>query len=1091
MSFDIQKFLRSLKEFDAISISSGKYSDPNITDLNSDLLDKNKRIKVSISRIFSQILSEISNFSSAMNSSISDISISEEFMVEGDKRYTLSTWSGYGHIINSDIQNCLDSLTKLINPESSSLSHFDFTDKISSIIYSGLFGKELNVSEFTYVDEDGNNLFGDFNKIFGYSESYKWQILVDGYRWVDIKNPDGSTYSLNYLEIDERFIGSKVRVIISYPNTSNQTINEFDYPEVGKTLSISPSLSGLSFLSNLKNIKSYPNDLYLRYSDGVSFLEPDLFSEKSKYQESFSDDSLFLSDYSKGISASIKDIGVLLDNIIGNCDEFGRYSEYEGLGNIKGQIYNLKKVFKSEYIDIFSNKINSELLKITSFSNSGSQELFLNVSSSLIELSNNIDILASSLIKSGYKNKEIINDKSYIYGANTRDEIVSQLKKLGFDSQQINIVLSSKDLSCSFVFLSDDIDEKDIYSYFKGGRLAEYIFYLGGEYAISETLKFFISKENISNLFILLDKLQKNTDYKLSENRYVYGNILGSFISLFPEAIDYTMGPDYKKYQKEIVESLINSGVISRSSADLLELVSKKISDPLIDIDFNKLQSSSLALREFLSLLSPALNDLSDKYKNSKFLNSINGLSAKELNILLNNTGGKRSYELSGFLEGIEGGRYQSLVSGFLHAVLLPKTSPALLPANRRKFILGKNKSNASLEELILLIRNVSSSLKNLANFILNTSSDRVNFVFKPKLLTSTIYSINKDIIYTIDNISNRDNFSFISNLQSLADAEKPGTGNSPEIDSSQKRGVLTPPQSRQIESLLGKGTNTSVITSNPVSYDEKIILQKDILSRWVKLDLESLNSLNSIYTNERGSYNTDFKTSQEFESIKQTLTELINQSFINSEKSQYLNIIAPISVNKVKLDNVDICSKLGKTVEVCKKEYESKSKVSSSFGKTLKPSSIPIERPLGTLSEQYYVYSNSPGPKLLESLSNGRIKAYEFDSPSNTEYTNSIDVLPSISFKKGFEFNRILNKEERQIISGLFDLSNNHLYVKKYSKYAKASIDDCRLLSDPIERQLCSNYIKCVKFKSTNNNRYLSYCPESTPGGRYKLYES
>ena len=53
-------------------------------------------------------------------------------------------------------------------------------------------------------------------------------------------------------------------------------------------------------------------------------------------------------------SSKVKKIETLLDGIIVDCDSFGRYQGYEGLGNIKGQINNLRKIFKTEYLDSFS-----------------------------------------------------------------------------------------------------------------------------------------------------------------------------------------------------------------------------------------------------------------------------------------------------------------------------------------------------------------------------------------------------------------------------------------------------------------------------------------------------------------------------------------------------------------------------------------------------------------------------------------------------------------------------------------------------------------------------------------------------------------
>lgn len=1090
-SFDIQKFLRSLKEFDAIPESKAAYTSAEIETIDSILLDKNKRIKVGLSRIFSQILSEISNYSIAMNSSISDTKIEDEFKIDGDERFTPSTWGGRGDKINKDIQSCLDSLSKLLNPNFSALSHFEFSDNISSIIYSELFGKEFIAPSFVFLDEDGKNTFGNFNKLFGFEiESVIWQFSRDGLYWTTIEK-NSNIFDTSKIAVPQGEQKLKVRSITKYTNTDNSIIKEYTYLD-GDILSPDKYLAGLSFLSFFEKSKNYPKKLYKEYMDGIVFNPPDLFSQASSYVESFSDDSKYLSEFSIGLAEQVDKIKIILKNIELNCDDFGRYPGYEGLGNIKGQIQNLLKIFKPEYLYIFADKITSELLKITSFSNSGSQEILSNLSESLLKIASDLDSLCSSLKRIGTKDGEKIIDRSYLYGANTRDEVVSQLKTLGFNNQQINTILSSKDLSCSFVFLYDELDENDIYSYFKGGRLAEYIFYLGGEEAISETLEFFISKSDIKYFLQLLDKLQKSKDFTISKNRYIYGNILGCFISIFPEAINYLIGPDYKKYQTEIITDLISGGKITRTSSDILELVSKKISDPLEDISFNQALSNSIIIKEFINLLSPAIEDLRDKYKNSNFLSSIDGLSSKELNIILNKTGGRRSYELSGFLSGIEGGRYQSLISGLIHSVLLPKTAPALLPANRRISILGQNKTDVSLEELIFNINSFSIGFKELCSYLINASSGVINnSQIEPEILKSTIYSINKDISFSIDNLSNQNNPEFIIKLRQSLDSEIPGIGGSKEIDSSQKRGVLTPSQSREIESLLGKSISSETYLPKEVTYDDKFFITRDLLSKWIKLDLDSSTFLNGIYDVEKGPIKAINQTNSEFENIKNKLTEYINEGFISSEKTDYLNNNISSKVSKIEINQIEICSKLGKSRDTCISEYANKSKVSSNFGSTLKPSSIPIERPLNVVAESYAEYSNSPGPKMIEELSEGKIKAYALDINSTIGYTKAVDILPSISFKKNLNISSPLNKEERRILASLFDLSNNHLYIEKYSKNSKSTVSDCRLISDPVERQLCLNFIKCVKFKSTPDVRYLNYCPESTPGGRNKKYDS
>lgn len=1091
--FDIQKYLRSLKEFDAIKqTDKASVLDSEYKFVESQILDKNKRIKQALSRNFSEILSEISNFSASMNSSISDTRIPDEFLIDGDEKFTPSTWGGRGDKLNIDIQNCLSALSEVVNPEISSISNFDFSDKISSIVYSQLFGKEFLIPEYTFTDESGTGLFGNFNKIFKYETlDVQWQFSPDSRYWTTINDPNGLKYSETYLDLTLDLSKYLIRAIITYPNNQDPiTINfEKDKIKENTRLEIPFFISGLSFLESFTGLKSYKFDLYKTYVNGIRFTPPDLLSQENLYQESFSKDSIYLSNIAKSISKKVEEIKNALNSIIINCDEFGRYKGYEGLGNIKGQINNLRKIFKPEYFDAISNKIESDVLKVTSYSNSGSQEIFIGLSESLSKFSNNLDSLCSSISRIGSKEGEKITDRSYIYGANTRDEIVSQLKRLGFTNQLINVVLSSKDLACSFVFLYEELDEKDIYSYFKGGRLAEYLFYLGGEKAISETLDFLLSKKDIKYFFDSLDKIIKNRDYSITKNRYLYGNILGSFISLFPEAINYILKSEFKKSEKDIVEKILSSGAISVSSNTLLDKVEKNISDPSSNLSFNDILNYPSILKEFLNLLSPALGDLQDKYKTSQFLSSINGISAKELNFILNNSGGKRSYELSGFLSGIEGGRYQSLVSGLLHAVLLPKTSPALLPANRRYFTLGTERTELPLEELLHKIKDISEDISSFSYILTEVSLGSKTYNEEPQKIKSTIYSINKETSYTIRNLTERDNSSFILELRKALDAEKPGIGNSKDIDSTQQRGILTPEQAREIESLLSKTKNVKQIELNQEMNDfERIITQKDILSRWIKLDFSSFNRLNALVAKEKGPFIANNNTAEEFENIKIKLSELIDGGFINSEKSQYLNLLSPVSKNNKAINEVSICSKLGKTEEVCNKEYSSKNKISSQFGKTLKPSSIPIERPLGVISDNSISYSNSPGSTLISKLSNNRIKSYQLDIPGSKESLDVIDNLPSIIFNKNLDLNReFYNQEEREILSGLFDLTNNHLYIQKYAKTSKHSMQDCRLISDPIHKQLCVNYIKCVKFVPTKDIRYLPYCPKTTPGGRNK----
>lgn len=1094
--FDIQKYLRSLKEFDAVSEDEKNPAlDSQYEYIESQILDRNKRIKLALSKNFSEILSEISNFSASMNSSISDTKIPDEFVIDGDEKFTPSTWGGRGDKLNVDIQNCLSALSEVVGPEISSISNFDFSDKISSIVYSQLFGKEFLVPEYVFVDKSGIGLFGNFNKIFNYEVlNVEWQFSPDNKYWSVIKDLNGFRYSESYLDLSIELSKYNIRAIITYPNNQEPIIVNYtkDSIKENSRLEIPFFISGLSFLKPFTNLNSYKYDLYKSYKNGIKFTPPDLLSQENTYQESFSKDSIYLSNIVKSISKDVEGVKNALDNIVSNCDEFGRYKGYEGLGNIKGQINNLRKLFKPEYFDSISNKIESDVLKVTSYSNSGSQEIFLGLSESLSKFSNNLESLCSSIVRIGTKEGEKITDRSYLYGANTREEIVSQLKKLGFNNQLINVVLSSKDLACSFVFLYEELDEKDIYSYFKGGRLAEYLFYLGGEKAISETLDFILSKKDIKYFFDSLNKLIKNRDFSITKNRYIYGNILGSFVSLFPQSVNYLMKSDFKKSEKEIIEKLIASDAFSITSADILEKVEKTISNPNTDIGFNSILEYPSILKEFINLLTPALEDISDRYKNSNFLSSINGISAKELNFILNNTGGKRSYELSGFLSGIEGGRYQSLVSGLLHAVLLPKTSPALLPANRRYFTLGSEKTDISLEELVHRIRKISESISSFSYLLTEVSLGSKTYEEEPQKIKSTVYAINKDISYSIRNINERDNSSFILELRKALDAEKPGIGNSKETNSSQKRGVLTPEQAREIESLLSKAkTNKNVELNQEINELDKIITQKDLLSRWIKLDFSSLNRLSGVLEKERGITIYNSETSKEFENIKNKLTELISGGFINSEKSQYLNLLTPINRNISAIDEISICAKLGKSREACEKEYVSKLKVSAEFGRTTKPSSIPIDRPLGTLANNSISYSNSPGSKLISRLSNKKIEAYQLDIPNYSESLNVIDNLPSIIFNKGLSPDRELyNQEEREILSGLFDLTNNHLYIQKYAKTSKHSVQDCRLIDDPIHKQLCLNYIKCVKFVPSREIRYLSYCPKSTPGGRNKINE-
>lgn len=752
---------------------------------------------------------------------------------------------------------------------------------------------------------------------------------------------------------------------------------------------------------------------------------------------------------------------------------------------------------------------------------------------SWIELISNKLEEVNSLLKSiGITTSAFIPNLSFKSFEADNSRVISYLTSLGFRDYEINKLLevkSFKELVTNFAPLSNSSDLK---SFFRGYELTQLIYEFGGQEGIDEYLSFLYSNNPLDSLLNILSLSQKEKSkitninisrypkliglligltYAIDPNQIVkFNEILGKNNLTLLESISYL----YQNGETTIIKNKEDINLLKPLVEQMITGVYKDDAFSSPTLNYDQVNSTSpIALKQWTKILGDNLGKIDSKSIIENLYDKAQGLTPKELITILNNPDPSNSF--GNLIDGFSGGTFTNFlkyasISGIAIKLGFYKNSYQTdnfkVVENPEFYALPKLVEN--LEDMINFISIVKTIFSSRLNYTVNTDPE-----FSDSL-QPLIYSQNKSFEVIPQLISARAGESGTPNQATLATTsnivESPGIGNSRLPNRVPALNSITPEQSR---ALFESIPNVSVLTSSENFYSS-------IISKYIKFTNENTLANNIILIDE---------TTEASGSIDETTeasgSEPKQKKFIPATKYELISIentpqSKPYTISDIykyqegspnlksstlgsnyisneqnldlypsmmeSFDPIESCKKFGGTN--CEQIYSSsqercggpfnKSLFPETYSKVpgLTPSSVPIDRPLGTFADY------KPSENLIPTSSFNTPPAYTGLLPDDTLIGKNGEPILKNIFSEPFVFEYGTSQTS--------EYGNTEFAIIEFikAKLEKNTEFNCASLDSPFYYQVCMNVVKCKRFSPPLNGKFfLNFCPKSLSGGKLK----
>jgi hypothetical protein len=922
---------------------------------------------------------------------------------------------------------------------------------------------------------------------------------------------------------------------------NNQTaFGKFDLLFASRTTT--DRIPGLGFLKGFLGLRSFThnqkvpatvdistkpvvyNPVYAQFVDGIA--DRYVPSVKKKSYTPAPEIDLLLSGIEALYRACLH-VGDLTQATLKSLDKNGRLKGHEGLGSMKPQLDELQRVFPpSTYMGELETSMGPGLsggvrLLLSTYSKlsrtfvysrlpGGPLEFMLRISSLIKEqVENTIDIIRKLSISS-FSYVPNVSNKSF---QSQNPVIINFLRSLGFKDSEVNSLLEVGDfqgLISTFAPLSDSADIK---SFFKGFELSQLIYELAGDKGIEAYLSFLYSTSAIDGLLNILSIAQiskSNTTYFQTDR---YPRLIGLLIGL-----TYAVDPGQLVKFTEIlgkndltlldsITYLLQSGqdniIKSKEDVELLQPVIDQVirgnyADPFSSPDLTYTQADQvvpIALKQWTQLIGSNLGNISSREIVEGLYDKSVGLTPKELLYALNIS--SPNTPLGQMLDGFNGGNFTRFLQYANITGLSIKLGYYRNSSQLNNFELERTASPLGIFPLMEGLERVKDVIE-VINIIFESNLDYTYTQETDDKFQALLNAQNKTyetLSSTVSKILSSPTDERVLEAKSFAGnapiLESPGIGNSrlpnriPVINS------ITP---EQYEALFSQ---------NAVSGQEYLIqssLPSSLINRFIKFTEENklinqIDQVNETYelTNpvrEGISWQpaSDYETPPMDTSL-QPLEYKVPRVYVDEENlspEQFSPLQVPSELLKA-FDPVTSCKRFGGSN--CEELYD---KVAdrcvpnlnkSTYPEEYKsipgvlPSTVSIDRPLGTApdkkpSKALVATSQYKTPPAYTRLLEGSISGFG----NRGEPLVSGVFSPPLVFERGGGEVSEYNNTEFGITEGI------------KSGLEKDAEFNCATLSSPFEYQMCMNILKCKRFSTPFDGRYvLDFCPRTTAGGRLK----
>lgn len=974
---------------------------------------------------------------------------------------------------------------------------------------------------------EGKRIFDEFKRLQGIST------LFGGYEGSVVGSVD---YSAKFLEYLLATSTSKKANSVFARESGASLFGQLEKLFLAR--SSEKELAGLSFLSSLGSTRSFShglagakksqayNPVALAYKDGIRDRYRPL--EPSSYTSSSNPELLLYS--TEALYEKVLGVGDLVEGLKNSLDDFGRLEGFAGLGSLEWQLDAMSNSFMPSRV-VNELRYGGGLAGALKFFNSSLQSFYSAgptsklPSGTLEKFSAWLSVVYSAVERSFNSVQKVFIDSTEfipnIEFKKTEPTHFSSFKKflnnVGLRDSEANLLLgaeSFKDLITTFSPISDSADLR---SFFKAYELCQLVYEFGGDSGVDAYLSFLFSGSELESLLNILRVNSKAQSFVTKYQSVKYPKLIGLLVGL-----TYAVDP---AQLSKFTTLLGNNNLDLLSSIDfLVRSGQKNILKPAEDINLLGPMVSSLVqpyydsadltqsadydqAKEFsasgLKKWKKVLGENTSPTRRSELQGLLEvsvGLTPAELIYIL---GGPGSYlsPLAETLDGFSGGKLTKFLKMATLVGVSQKLSTFTSSYQANNFKVTSSKFSLMIE-LLEQFDQVLKTFRIVRSALSNSFEDSSLPANLPQDLQPIFNSVNKSIGVLADVVGG---IALDSDLQptisstlgistdSTRISASPGIGNSPAPNRSAMINTITPEQATLI-SLPKSAPGVSLPPSQAGT---------DLIKKFIKVDYDQLNSRQTLFpVNDAPSLAKLSPLSKANVSYKVepiSLAKAGNPKILSSAQlgSNYLEpnyayleeISLELSELFEKYDPVQSCLDFGGDPTSCARLAPPTPRCGSVLNRApfaqdpevlpaQDPSKIYVDRPLGTFPQfkpsNFVLPTNSKAPSYFSYLNSLGFASRlgEFGEPTLT----SRSVYPDT----------IIPSAQSVVLS---EYVNSEFGLREYlgAGAEKSEEISCVSMRDPHKFQACMNLIKCKRFRPTDSEPFLKFCPRGTAGGSNK----
>lgn len=1071
------------------------------TKYTSRYLDKNKTFRGVYLEKIRQVFGRFSDEGFTINEVISDSYIQrykeEEATLQVDRDLLPVTFAGVGKQILETTEQLEIITDQFGSYEGSVIGGLEYVAQLTEYLLAASFGKDAP-SIFEVID--GSSAFGRFNILFLSKTS-------------DNKIP-GLKFLNGFGKLRSFAHGQRIT-----PDDAQNSLKVVYNPVFSQfSKGIENTFNGFSPFSGYSN------------PPRVDLL---LFSIESMYRRS-------------------RALGDLVKAGLNSLDKKGRMPGYEGLGSVVVQLQKLQSIFPPStfFLDLQEGvKIGPGLtgaLRYLLNSYSKYAQGIVNPvlpGRSMEFLGNWIDRITNKLEELllvfdgiGLSTSSFIPNLSFRSFEYKNTQLIGFLRSLGFRDSEIEQLLNVQSFSEMVEKFAPLSESSDLKSFFKAYELSQLIYEFGGQDGIDAYLNFLYTSDSLDSLLNILSLSQKEK----SKIGYIdinkYPKLIGLLIGL-TYAVDPQQLIKFNKILGENNLSLLESISFLYQNGETTIIKNKddvSVLQPMIDqiiqggyvddafsspsMNYSQVNSSTpIALRQWTKEIEKNLGKVDSVELLKDIFDKSIGITPKELITILNNP--ESSTYLGRMVDGFSGGEFTSFLRYANIAGLGIKLGTYKNSYQVENFEVKDSGIYAVVPNLILTLKQLIDSMS-IVKVIFTASLD---YTFTDTLeLADTIKPLilaqNKTYSIIPQLIEQQTLGTALGQREVLASdaeiSESPGIGNSRLPNRVPAKNSITPEQfslisnnNLSISSVMSSGLVSTGSIKNFLRFADGNRLASEFI-----LQDESTERINS------NSRIKKFSQVSRYEDVVETQDENGNVGItpvptqkVNKKTYKVPKIYMQLEVggevkssglgsnyiekasnafsdgsNIQAFDPISSCKRFGGSN--CEELYEnSQDRCVPTLNKSLfpetyssipssSPTSVVIDRPLGTFAQYVPLKTIIP-----TSSFNSPPGYYSILPEESTIGERGEPLLPFISQTP------IINENGSGDIS---EFGNTEFGVIEFirGKLEKNSELGCAGFESPYLYQICTNILKCKKFKPPlEGDYYLNFCPRTLSGGRLK----